>query len=194
MLTIPVIFIFVGCLAVALDVTRTAQGDFWLQLPWFAICATHDTLNQAARLCARSFGAVSALYLLTLTTPSWEVISALGKLHVPKLVLELMNLIYRYIFILYEVFCTMQNAATARLGYKNFQTSCRTFGGVAGSLLLVSLKRANTYYDALEARCYDGDLLFYEEKKKVTAQQLTTAVLLCLGLCAVWYRTKWGTV
>ncbi len=64
----------------------------------------------------------------------------------------------------------MKNSAESRLGYCDFKTSCYSFGQVASNLLVVSLKRGNNYYNALEARCYDGDLRFLEEEKPLKSR------------------------
>ena len=47
----------------------------------------------------KALGAVSALYMMTLTTPLSEIIAVLRKAHIPKLIIELMNMIYRYILL-----------------------------------------------------------------------------------------------
>ncbi|HCD42434.1 MAG TPA: cobalt ECF transporter T component CbiQ, partial [Lachnoclostridium sp.] len=77
-------------------------------------------------------------------------------------------------------------AAKSRLAYCDFKPSCRSFGSTAGNLFVVSLKKANTYYDALTARCYDGELLFLEEEKEVKGWQLWTAAGYFLVL--LWVR------
>lgn len=38
--------------------------------------------------------------------------------------------------------------------------------------MILSLKKANTYYDAMISRGYEGDFPFWEEKKSVKAWQL----------------------
>ena len=138
----------------------------------------------------RALGAVSALYMMTLTTPLSEIIAVLRKAHVPKLIIELMNMIYRYIFIMIDTHSRMKNSAESRLGYCDFKTSCYSFGQVASNLLVVSLKRGNNYYNALEARCYNGDLQFLEEEKQVKAGQVVMAVIFIIILLLIWFFTK----
>ena len=46
----------------------------------------------------------------------------------------------------------MKNSAKARQGYCDFKTSCYTFGSIASNMFIISLKKANAYYDAMEAR------------------------------------------
>ncbi len=125
----------------------------------------------------RTFGAVSALYFLTLSTPAGEVVRLLGKLHVPGIVTELMYLIYRYIFIMMDTQGRIRTAAESRLGYRDFITSCKTFGASLGNLLVITLKRSGAYYDAMESRGYDGELLFMEEERQFKIRWLLWAGL-----------------
>ena len=84
-----------------------------------------------------------------------------------------------------ETHSRMKNSAESRLGYVDFRTSCYSFGQVASNLLIVSLKRGNDYYNALESRCYDGELRFLEEEKPVKGKQVVLAaafVLVLLGI------------
>ena len=71
----------------------------------------------------------------------------------------------------------MKNSAEARLGYVDFKTSCYSFGQVASNLLIVSLKRGTDYYNALESRCYNGDLQFLEEEKPIRKNQVAGAAV-----------------
>lgn len=167
LLSIPLLFIVTGCAAVAVEFGFGAEG-------WYFSIAPSGILRSLA-LMLRALACISALYLLVLSTPMSEIISVLRSFHVPRLITELMNLIYRYIFILMDTQVRIRNAAEARLGYVGFKTSCYTFGRSMGSLLASSLRRAGMYYDAMESRCYDGELSFLEEKKSVKAQQLLAA-------------------
>ena len=84
----------------------------------------------------------------------------------------------------------MKNSAESRLGYVDFKTSCYSFGQVASNLLIVSLKRGNDYYNALESRCYDGELRFLEEEKPVKVRQIILAAVFVILLFALWALTS----
>ena len=137
-------------------------------------------------LMLKVFGAVSCMFLMTLSTPSHELFSVLHKIHCPSLFTELMHMIYRYIFILLEVQHNMQISAEARLGFCDFRTSCYSFGQIAANLFIVALKKANAYYDAMEARCYDGTLCFLEEKKKLPLPYIIASGTFFLFLVVLW--------
>ncbi|MEG2123216.1 MAG: cobalt ECF transporter T component CbiQ [Clostridium sp.] len=189
LLTIPISFMLIGSIAIAVGVAGEPTGDCYLNLHLFYLYVTKNSMIRALQLMLKAFGAVSATYMLVLSTPAGEIISVLRQLHIPKLVIELMNMIYRFIFILMDVQCSMRHSAESRLGYCDFKTSCLSFGRTAGNLLLLSLKKANTYYDALISRCYDGELLFLEEEKKVTGIQVAAACVYLSLLIILWYFT-----
>lgn len=190
LLTLPLAFMVMGSIAIAVGISDHPVGNHYVNLHWFYLYITKTGVIKVLHLLLKALGAVSAMYMLVLSTPSGEIISVLRKLHIPKLIIELMNLIYRFIFILMDVQCKMKHSAQSRLGYCDFKTSCRSFGSTAANLLIVSLKKANTYYDALVSRCYDGELLFLEEEKKVTAFQIAAAFSYLFLLTAIWLIMK----
>ena len=189
LMTIPLVFLFFGCVAIAIGFSGSPSGDFNLHLGFFYVYTSKESLWETLELIAKALGAVSSMYMLTLSTPASEIIAVLRGLHMPKLLVELMNMIYRYIFLLMDTQCRMKNAAVSRLGYCDFKTSCVSFGQIASNLLVVSLKKGNAYYHALEARCYDGELRFLEEEKTVSVMQTAGALLSVSLLLCIWRLT-----
>lgn len=80
----------------------------------------------------------------------------------------------------------MSISARSRLGYINTRTSLHTFGSIGANLFIVSMKKANHYYDALLARCYDGQLKFLTEEKPMEKRLVIYAILYFAVLTAVW--------
>ena len=66
----------------------------------------------------------------------------LGSLRLPPLVIELMYLIYRYIFLLLDIQHRMTVAASSRLGYASLRRAWFSFTHISGNLLAASFKRA----------------------------------------------------
>ncbi len=183
-LTIPVVFVLVGSLTIALSFARQPLGQYNLHLGFFYIYTSDADLLRMFNLMAKAMAAVSALFMMTLSTPSGEIISVMRKIHMPKLFVELMNMIYRYIFVIMETNRKMHDSAESRLGYVDYRTSVKSFTGTASNLLVVSLKKANAYYDALVSRGYDGELRFLEREKKMDREQtvLAVAYFLCIAV------------
>ena len=189
-LAIPIGFILLGTFTIAIDFSKQPMGQYNLYLGFCYVFTSQAKLKKVVFLILKVFAAISALQMMTLSTPSSEIIYVLRKAHVPKLIVELMSLIYRYIFILMDVYTKMKNSAESRQGYCDFKTSCYTFGSIASNMLVISLKKANAYYDAMEARCYDGDLIFLEEDKKVETIQIVAAAAFIIFLILLWGFTR----
>lgn len=189
-LTIPLAFILMGSIAVAVDFSGSPLGDWNLFLHWGYLYVTRESFWHMVSLMLKAFGAVSAMFVMTLSTPSFELFSVLRKLHCPALLVELMHMIYRFIFILTTVQRNMKISAESRLGFCDFRTSCYSFGHIAGNLFIVSLKKANAYYDAMEARCYDGEFLFLEEETEAPRGLILGAVVYFAALTVIWWMLR----
>lgn len=186
-MTLPITFMIFSGLAIAVQFAKAPIGEWNIYLHFFWLCFTRESIGQAAEVFFKALAGMSALYMMSFSTPIHEIILVLQKLHVPKLIVELMSLIYRYIFILYDVAAQMQTAARARLGDRTFIQSMRTFAGIAGNLFLLSLRKANAYYDALLARGYDGRLEFLTEESPVRKGQIISVIcyFILLAMLAV---------
>lgn len=189
LLSIPLVFMLLGSVAIAFGVSLQPAGQYRLHLGFFYLYCSRESILQALRLMLKALGAVSAMYMLTLSTPASEIIQVLRFLHVPKVVVELMNMIYRYIFLLMDTQGRMKNAAAARLGYCDYRTSLSTFGRTASNLLVVSLKKGDAYYQALASRCYNGELRFLTEEKQVRPAQVLAAAGFLIFLTILWRVT-----
>ncbi|AWK52056.1 cobalt ECF transporter T component CbiQ [Clostridium beijerinckii] len=189
-LAIPIAFILIGTFTIAIDFSKQPMGQYNLYLGFCYVFTSQEKLKTVVFLILKVFATISALQMMTLSTPSSEIIYVLRKAHLPKLIVELMSLIYRYIFILMDIYTKMKNSAESRQGYCDFKTSCYTFGSIASNMLVISLKKANAYYDAMEARCYDGDFIFLEEDKKIETIQITTAAAFIIFIILLWIFTR----
>lgn len=189
-LMIPIVFILLSVFTISVDISRNPIGEYNLYLGVGYVFTSKEMLTKGLFLLLKILGAISALQMMSLSTPSSDIIYVLRKAHVPKLIIELMNMIYRYIFILMDVSSKMKNSAEARLGYCDIKTSYYTFGRIGSNMLIVSFKKANAYYDAMEARCYDGELIFLEEERKLDKKLVFWAFLFIIFLVGLWSFTK----
>ena len=189
-LTIPIFFILLGTITIGIDFSAQPIGQYNLYLGFFYLFTSQAKLKMMVFLILKVFAAISAMEMMTLSTPSSEIISVIQRVHVPKLIIELTNLIYRYIFILFDINIKMRNSADSRLGFCDVKTSWKTFGNIASNMLIVAFKKADAYYNAMEARCYDGDLIFLEEVKKVKPRQIAKAAVFIIFLILLWGFTR----
>lgn len=189
-LSVPITFILLGTIAIGINFSMRPMGQFHLSLGFCYVFTSWESLKMMFFLILKVFAAISAMEMMALSTPSSEIISVIRKVRVPKLIVELMNITYRYIFILLDVNIKMGNSADSRLGFCDLKTSWNTFGKVASNMLIVSMKKANAYYNAMEARCYDGDFMILEEAKYVKTIQVIMAAAFVSFLVSLWGFTR----
>lgn len=172
LLLLPLTFVLISGLALVFDYSATPIGIF--NLPFFGgyFCATTATLLGTAHVTANAIASISALYTLSLSTPIADIIPVLRKIKVPEIIIELMYLIYRYIFVLSHTMAQLRTAADCRLGFFGWRTRMRSTAGIMTALLLRSFQRASTAYDAMESRCYTGTLRFLETPRPVRTRHL----------------------
>ncbi|HEV2126271.1 MAG TPA: cobalt ECF transporter T component CbiQ [Chloroflexota bacterium] len=159
-LRLPLGFIVVGVITIAVTMLPPDGGGAFVSLPvgpW-QIGVTPASLQQAGRILAVSLASVGASLFMALTTPMVDLADQLRRWHVPALFVELMTLVYRFIFVLIETAQAMHVAQEARLGYTTAGRSLRSVGMLASNLYLRANARASALFTALTARGYTGDL------------------------------------
>lgn len=189
LLSVPALFIILGTVAILAEVSPKPMGLLDIPLGAGYLCITAQSQASALSAMARALGAVSCLYLLSLSTPMYALISALRRARLPDLVIELMYLIYRYIFVLTETHHHMHTAAESRLGFRSARVTVRTLPQVALNLMFLSFRKASDSFAAMEARCYDGAVAFWEEKPPLHKRDILAAVGYTAGVMILWYWT-----
>lgn len=174
LLTLPAVFLLLSALTLLWDFFPERPAGAALSVPffggWLAVLPASQEL--AGLVLARAVGAVGCLYFLSLSTPLPELLHAARRAHVPAVVTSLAVLIYRYLFLLLDAARTRRDAADSRLGYRGLRRSLRTTGLVYGNLLAHGFRRAGACYDAMESRCFTGEIAFLTRPKPVTARLL----------------------
>lgn len=190
LLSVPFIFILLSCLAIMVDISAEPAGLLNLPLGRWYLCVSGASQALALKAMLRSMGAVSCLYMLSLSTPIYRIIAALRGLKVPAVAIELMYLIYRYLFILMEAHQYMIYAAASRLGYCDYRTSMKTMLKNALNLLFISFRQTSDMFTAMEARCYDGEIKFLHKTFPASRRQIIVSFIMAAGVLFAW---TWGT-
>lgn len=184
---VPLGFVTVGALTVAVQFSSSAEGIFSLPLPGYYLVMTAQGAAQGIRLLLQSMAGVSCVYFLYLSTTVNALLGLLERLHTPKLFTELMLLIYRFIFVLIELCKQIDLAQKARLGNIGLCSSLRSMGLLGASVLFGAFKRSNEILTAMESRGYDGTLAYTAPVIFATGRQraLLCGYLLLLAAAAV---------
>ncbi|MDR3238533.1 MAG: cobalt ECF transporter T component CbiQ [Clostridiales bacterium] len=186
LLALPASFLALSGLAMLFEIS--AQGVGIIRVPFFGtwLCVTEEARNRAVIVTTRAFGAIGCLYMLSLTTPTPDLIGVLRRTHCPDVLIDLMYLIYRDIFLMLSMYRAMRDAAKSRLGYVNYPTQVRTMGNLYANLLACGYQKAKRNFDAMESRCFDAGVRFLERgttaKAPARAAAHTAAAIGIVGL------------
>lgn len=186
LMLIPMAFLVVGVLAVGLAFAKDPSCFLWgLEIGCYMLGVTTRSLGMAGELFLRSLAAVSCLYFLSLTTPVVEIFAVLKKLRVPPLFIELMSLVYRYIFVLLGTARKIYIAQASRWGYATLKTSYFSLGQLVSNLFAKSYYSSQMLYTALAARGYRGDLNVLEKSYALSRKRLLLIITVELGLLVI---------
>ncbi|HIZ76879.1 MAG TPA: cobalt ECF transporter T component CbiQ [Firmicutes bacterium] len=189
---VPLAFLLLSTVAIMvnlspepLSLVAIPVGRSYLTVSWAGFI-------QCVNLILTALAAVSCLYFLTLTTPLTDILLVLRKCKCPYLVIELMMLIYRFIFILFELASSLYHSQACRLGHKDLKTSWNSMGKLMAVLLVRAMQKSNRLFDAMESRCYNGTILVLEEhqaaaKKEIVAACVTVAILIGVAVICSYF-------
>ena len=104
-------------------------------------------------LILRTFLSVAAVLILVAVTPFFELTSALKRLRVPSIIVNLFEMIYRYLGTLAEEVFGMHTAYSLRCPNAR-GVNMKHMGSFVGQLLLRSFDRAERVYNAMQCRGY----------------------------------------
>jgi cobalt/nickel transport system permease protein len=93
-----------------------------------------------------------------ITTPFKDLLDALRWCKVPKVLVDTLSYIYRYVFLLFDEFTAMRNSAKVRGGFADFYAAVSTSGQITAKVFLRSYDRAERVWQAIQARGGDGTI------------------------------------
>ena len=191
LMSIPLIFLIIGVLTIIIVKLNTNQEAlFKINIFSREYGITTNTFIQGFTLMLKSLATVSCLYFLILTTPVLDIFYCLENLKLPKLLVEIIGLVYRYIFLFIDVAQMIYISQDARLGYSTLKASFNSSGRLISSLFLTALKQANESFVCLEARCYTGKLKFIDKSYISSKRNIILILLINIILIAIYFLTK----
>ena len=189
---IPLGFLLIGVLTIAVSFPTEPVGLVHIRLFQHYIAITAEGLALAGNIFLKSMAGVSCLYFLYVTTPIGEILGVLDRFKVPQILTELMMMIYRFIFILFNMMGQMRVASHARLGNISYRKSLITMAKTSTSLFVNSFKKSTDILNAMEARAYQGAVIYIGELPRTTKKQCILLVCYILLLLILGVLIKFG--
>jgi len=178
--------------------TLPGTGLFSLPIGPWTLTATQPGLQRLLSVMLKSWISMQAAVLLTATTQFPDLLVAMRSIRVPRLLVAIFGLMWRYLFVLVDEAIRLMRARDARSGSptgRGGRTAwwrARVTGGMAGNLFLRGYERGERIYAAMAARGYDGEVRTFPLPPLDTVQVLvligglfSLGVLTLLGIW-VW--------
>ncbi len=180
---LPFGFLLMGVVTILVQVYPSDQTIlFGLPLGRFAIGISPSSLTDALNIFLRALAGTSCVYFVMLTTPLPDFLALLRRWHCPILLISLMELVYRYIFVLLEESGRLRKAQVSRLGGRNIQSAMKMAGELIGQLFLRTYLRCDRIYAAMTARGYTGVLPVLSRSYEKRPDMVRAALLGSLAL------------
>jgi cobalt/nickel transport system permease protein len=158
------------------------------------IVVTRQGLLRAADIVSRFFLCVWAALLLLSTTRFQDMVTALGRLHVPRVLVTQMAFMYRYLWVLSDEVMRLRIARAARdCGHGSWSLRMHSQAAVVGVLFLRTLDRSERINRARTARGFDGRMgIAHAERMRAADWLFAIAVVAAAAGIVAWDRVLYG--
>lgn len=194
LLAYPTFMLTLTCIIIALF-SGSGEPFAQLSLSGFTWTIFKSGLTLGLNIFLRVESALSCLFFLVLTTSINDLSLILRRAHVPKVLVEISLLIYRYIFVFLEVAEQMSTAQKLRLGRGGWLRRIRGLALLAGNLFIRTLEQGERTFVAMSARGYDGNIRVLEDLPKPKVAMLVAVTLFEIELViAVFLTINMGVI
>ena len=187
---VPIIFLLISVAVININFSKNITDFYYFNIGDLYIYTTDENIKKSCILFWRALSGVSSMYMLALSTPLNEIIYVIKKVRTPQIIIELMYLVYRFIFIMRDSYKSMRKSIESRLGFRDYRISLLSFGKIISNILIVSLRKSNSFYDAMESRCYRGEIRFFMKEKRINKKVIIGMGLSIIYLIVLYIFTK----
>lgn len=188
-----VLIMVIGCGMISILGDKSQPALMEGKLLWFDMYMTEDSFNQAWLVFFRAVAGVTLMLAFASSTPIPHLAQACRKLHLPREIIEIVVLIYRYAFLLLERMLVLIKAAQCRLGYNGGMRTIRAYAGAMVGTFLFSMEIAEKSNAALASRNYLGVFPVYRRPKGISAAWVIASIACAACLwCFGEYVIDWN--
>jgi cobalt/nickel transport system permease protein len=147
--------------------TNGETALFSFSVGTWTLTAHAEGLARFVSVAFKSWLSVQAAIVMASSTPFPELLQAMRAVGIPRLLVGMFGLMWRYLFVLVDETMRLMRARQSRSGEsarpgKSNQGSvgwrARVTGGMAGNLFLRAFERSDRIYMAMVSRGFDGEI------------------------------------
>jgi cobalt/nickel transport system permease protein len=185
MMAVPLAFLAMSALALCVTVSF-ADGAF-------SVGFTADGARTAVDAGLRAAGAVAVTLCFACLVSCAQWIALLRRAHVPDPLLDMLQLVYRTIFVLDAQRIAIVRAQDNRLGFRTTRVALRSAARAFAALFVRSLQRAAQLERGLAARGYTNRLPVLQPRSTATRRDYEAALAIpaAMAVAAVLLDGAW---
>jgi cobalt/nickel transport system permease protein len=154
-------------------------------VPWINLTITTEAVKESTLVLFRVFGCSVSLFFIALTTPLTDLFNGMKRFRIPIEIIDLMMIVYRYIFIIHDQAVEIWRAQVMRLGYSRPVEAIRSFAMLCGMLFISSWVAGEDLIHAMDCRCYDGVFPSLDISEPVRMRSLIPVIVYLSGLSGI---------
>jgi len=163
-------------------------------VPWINLTITTGSLREGILVLCRVFGCSISMFFIALTTPMTDLFNGMKRIGIPIELIDLMMIIYRYIFIICAQAVEIWQAQVMRLGYSRPWEAVRSFSMLCGMLFISSWNAGEDLVRAMDCRCYNGVFPSLDLAEPIQMWSLVPVILYLAGLSGILLVMTTGVV
>jgi len=137
-----------------------------LDIYFFNLTVTDNGLITFYTTIFKSFISIMVLAALVTSSRDLEILSGLRKIFVPKIIVSIIFLMYRYFFLIRDEARAGQLAISSRTFKKDYYSVNKKLSYLAGNLFIKSIDRAENIYKSMESRGFEGNFEFINQENR----------------------------
>ncbi|WII35982.1 energy-coupling factor ABC transporter transmembrane protein [Paenibacillus thiaminolyticus] len=155
---LPFSFLLFSIISILISVSPSADGLLWkVQAGSLYLGISDATMQAAAQVLFRSTACLACTLFFVLTVPVQQLVKVMRTIHIPVLLIELMVLIYRFIFIFVEEAAAIRHAQQLRFGYHGLKNSYKSLAMLVNVLFQRVMLRYRDMSVVLDVKLFQGD-------------------------------------
>jgi len=174
--------VFLYPLAASIFIPFVSDGNAVLSFNpgMLSLTVTDNGIATFLTVIIKSFLSVLLMASLIVSTDERELLHGLRKMHLPKILVSMIFLMYRYIFLIRDEFKTGQLAINSRVFEKSYKTINKKLAFLIGNVFIRSIDRAESVYRSMESRGFDGNFYIIEKDSRIEAANIISLCIFIL--------------
>ncbi|MBD5805811.1 cobalt ECF transporter T component CbiQ [Limosilactobacillus walteri] len=151
-------FVLLSIVGIVVTVSSQRSSLIWpLRIGNVYLGIAKVMLPRAGQLALQCVTAIVCTYWFALTTPFIQILQVLKAAHLPRVMIEVTMLMYRFIFIFIDAFEQIHRAQKLRFGYDSVDLMVHSSSILAKMLFEQVIRNYEMMTKALDAKLYNGD-------------------------------------